>query len=83
MNKLGNQQWGRSMSNCDSETDEKATGDEHTDSSTDRLQNDANNHDDASNCHTGTSSSKIGYIRSNWKSNDRSDRHNGIQETSS
>jgi len=66
MDKLCNEQWSGTMSNCNAESDQEASSDEHVDVRTNRLKNNADDHDQAACDNTGTSSSNIGNIWSDW-----------------
>lgn len=71
------------MSNGNTETDEETGSNEHGDVGTNGLQDNTNDHDDTSGDNTGTSTKDIGNVRSDGKSDNRTDRHDGVEQTSS
>lgn len=83
VNKLGDEQGRGTMGNGNTETDEESRGDEHLDVNTNRLQNDTENHNNTTDSDTGATTKTIGNIGSDSESNNRTDRHHGVQQTAS
>ena len=70
VDKLGDQQWGRSVSNGNTETKEETSSDEHVDVDTDTLESDAESHDTATDGNTDTTTKDIGSVWNNGNSAD-------------
>ncbi len=70
------------MCNGDTESDKETSCNEHVNVDTNRLENNTSDHDEAASDNSRTSSSNVGDVRSNWESNNASDRHDRVQKTS-
>lgn len=80
---LCDQERSSAVSNGEAETYQKSSGNKHSNVDCSRLEDNANDHDDASGDDTSTTTKDIGDVWSNWKSHNRADRLDGVQETSS
>lgn len=66
VNQFRDQHRSRAVSNGDTESDEEPGGDEHGEVDADGLEDDAENHDDTADHHTGSSAEDIRDIGDDW-----------------
>lgn len=81
VHQLSQKKWGSSMSNSDSETDEKAGSDEHAEVDTDGLEDDSAQHDDTTDHDTDAATEDVGDVWDDWEGDDGADWENGVEET--
>lgn len=81
VSELSEQQRRSTVGDSNTESDEETSTDEHAEVHSSRLEDDSNDHENATSEDTGAATIAIGEVRYNGKSDERTDGHDGVEQT--
>jgi hypothetical protein len=81
VSELGKQQGRSTVSDSNTESDKETSTDEHVEIHSSRLNNDTDDHEDAADKDTSATTEAIGEVGDDGKSDERTDGHDGVEQT--